>query len=247
MRFSGGPGLRGRRDDPERIASRVHDCAERYRAIEGCETAAHADRQAQEIHVGQLTMTAYEGRLENLVISKRDGGRPERVVIACAEPPQSFYQFRRPSRGGTVGRTRDYSNESIFRDRTRRPAIGAVIGKPVVGELVMNVIGIEERDEQIDVEQRDAAHVSSRSSLTNRIVGRGAPADLRERSGTPLRTRVVFDGVRAFRASSDRTFPAVVPRADAISLAACRMSSSRSSVVRTETSSRITHQMSKMP
>src|SRR5207249_5224735 len=128
-----------------------------------------------------------------------------------------------------------------------------MIRKPVVGDLVMDVIGIEERDEQIHVEERHAAHTSSRSSFTSFIVGRAAPGGRGGSSGTPLRVRSAREGVKARRASSERTFPAVLPRSVASSFAACSTSSSMSSVVRMvvrassyirHLSSYITHQMS---
>jgi hypothetical protein len=82
-----------------------------------------------------------------------------------------------------------------------------------VRQLVMHVIGVEERDEQVDVEKRRATHASSRRSFTCFMVGRAAPGGRRGSSGTPFRTRPALDGVRARRASSDTTLPAVVPRA----------------------------------
>src|SRR5262249_13622620 len=129
------------------------------------------------------------------------------------------------------------------------PAGPCVFGKPIVGDLVVNVIGIEQRQQQIDVKQRDddeprsaQRHASSRNSLTSFIVGRGAPGGRRGSSGTPFLNRIVFGGARALRASSEITFPAVVFRAAASSFAACRMSASRSSVVLTHRI--ITHQTS---
>jgi hypothetical protein len=51
-----------------------------------------------------------------------------------------------------------------------------VLGEPVMGVVVVNVIGIEQRD-HVDVEQRwpRARHSSSSSSLTNATVISGAP------------------------------------------------------------------------
>lgn len=138
-----------------------------------------------------------------------------------------------------IARVGDDADEAVFSDRTGSPAAGTVVGTRFVRRFVTDVIRIEKRHEQVDVEQRRPAHVSSRRVLTSFMVDRTAPAGLRRRSGTPLRTRPDRDGVNAFRANSDTTLPAVVPRAAAISLAAWRMSSSRSSVVRISASSRI--------
>lgn len=84
----------------------------------------------------------------------------------------------------------------------------------------MDVVGVEERHEDVDVEERDPAHRSSRRRLTSAIVGRGLPFFLRARRGTPFRTRAADRGSSALRASSDRTFPAVVERLAAICFAA---------------------------
>src|SRR6185503_8027104 len=120
-----------------------------------------------------------------------------------------------------------------------------MVGEPVVGDFVMHVVGIEERDQHVDVEQVDDAHGSSRSRFTSCIVGRAAPSDRGGRTGTPLRSVDGRVGAKPLRASSDSTFPAVLPCNSASSLAAARTSSSISRVVRIETSSHIRHLMSK--
>jgi hypothetical protein len=63
--------------------------------------------------------------------------------------------------GRSVARARQHAHESVLGDRARGPSLLAVIGKPIVGDLVVNVVRIEERDEQVDVEQRN-----QRSSLS---------------------------------------------------------------------------------
>jgi hypothetical protein len=44
-----------------------------------------------------------------------------------------------------------------------------------MGRLVMDVVRIEQRDEEVDVEEGRPAHVSSRSRLTRSIVGLRLP------------------------------------------------------------------------
>ena len=94
------------------------------------------------------------------------------------------------------------------------------------------------------VEEGHARHGSSRSRFTCSMVGRGRPFGRRGMTGTPLRMRGTRFGSMAFRASSERTRPAVVPRLEAISLAICRTSSSISRVVLMRLASDITHLMS---
>src|SRR6187455_2645632 len=110
--------------------------------------------------------------------------------------------------------------------------MATVIGEPVVRKLVVDVVGVEQSDEYVDVEQGPPVHTSSLRLFTRCMVGRGADPGRRGRSGTPLRTRADGPACSALRTSSEMTRPAVVPRALASSFAALRMSSSRSRVVR---------------
>ena len=165
-------------------------------------------------------------------ILKRDRVRPERVVSARTELAETPDELCRAVDDATVVGIGQNPNEAVLRDRTRRPAASAVVGEPIVCELVMDVVGIEQCDEQVDVEQ-GSTHASSRRSLTSCIVGRRPAPGRRGSRGTPFLTRDVRAGVSARRARSESAFPAVIPRAAAISLAAWRTSSSRSSVVRT--------------
>ena len=141
----------------------------------------------------------------------------------------------------------EYANEPVLGRRARRPSEGTLLRKPAMSGFVMNVIGVEERDEDVDVKERPSAHGSSRSLLTKAIVGFGLPGGRRRRRGTPLRMTGGSVGSNAWRASSESTLPAVAPRFEANSLTAWRMSSSMSKVVRIAISSRIMHQMSTIP
>ena len=79
-----------------------------------------------------------------------------------------------------------HPHEAILRQRTSSPTRCAVVFEPVVRELMMNVVGIEQRHENIHVEQRRADHGSSSSSSTIRVVTI-RPGWL-GKSGTPFRT-----------------------------------------------------------
>src|ERR1700674_563942 len=127
-----------------------------------------------------------------------------------------------------IGGMQEDAQQSVFGQRASCPAQGAMVREPAMSGLVVNVIGVEERDENIDVKQRCATHESSRRRLTRAMVGLGLPAGRRGRSGTPLRIDGGSAGSMAFRANSESTLPAVVPRLDAMSLIASRMSSSMS-------------------
>jgi hypothetical protein len=124
-----------------------------------------------------------------------------------------------------------------------------VVGEPVVGKVVVNVIGIEQGDENVDVEQRDAAHCSSRmralflvEHLIHRLDGEDASRHARQHG------HAVADGVPVLRRQplacqfGEHTSPIVFCRLAAISLAACSTSSSTSTVVLMASS--ITHHAS---
>ena len=45
-------------------------------------------------------------------------------------------------------------HEAGLGHRTGGPPLRRVVGEPVVSRFVMNVVGIEERNEQVDIEER---------------------------------------------------------------------------------------------
>src|SRR5712691_876082 len=153
-------------------------------------------------------------------------------MTAGAERAEAVNELRCPRVLVAARRMTEYSNEPVFRQRTRRPPRLAMILEPIVSDLVVDVIGVEQRDEHVDVEQGLPAHASSSSSSATRFIVRIRDPGRRGRTGTPLRTFPACFGSSALRASSDSTCPAVFPRIAPISLAACNTSSSRSSVVR---------------
>ena len=108
-----------------------------------------------------------------------------------------------------AGRVREHPHESVLGHRAGGPAKLSMVREPVVRQIVVHVIGIEQGDEQVHVKERRARHASSLSSFTRCIVSFGEPARRAGRSGTPLRT-AAFRGWRRPRlASADSTWPAV--------------------------------------
>ena len=47
----------------------------------------------------------------------------------------------------------------------------AVVGEPVVRQLVMHVVGVEERDEHVHIEQRNAITATSRATRRREVSG----------------------------------------------------------------------------
>ena len=98
-------------------------------------------------------MAGQKRRVEQRLIPQRDVVRPELIPGAFAKPAKPRDQLGR-ARDGSLGRIGEHPNEPVLGHRTGGPSPRAVVGEPVVGRLVMDMVGIKERDEQIDVEER---------------------------------------------------------------------------------------------
>jgi hypothetical protein len=189
-------------------------------AIESRQASAALHRQSEQVDVGQLAMARGCSRCKEIGVSEGDVIGPETMPAAAAEGPEVLEQGHHLGRGLRVGRIPQHAEEPVLGQWARGPAASAVFCEPVVSRLVVNVIRIEKRHQDVDVEERDSTHGSSRRRFTRAIVGLGLPAGRRGKSGTPLRTSGGATGSNAFRASSDSTCPAVVLRFAAISLTA---------------------------
>ena len=186
---------------------------------------------------------AHTSKVEQPIISQRHTVGPERVSFTgtglVQKTPDRGWRLMQP-RCRNVGEDAYYA---VFSEWRRGPPSGAVRCKPDVCRVMMDVIRVKQSHKYIDIKQRDAVHGSSRRRFTSSIVKGGLPFGRRGISGTPFRIATLSVGSSAFRARSDKTLPAVVPRFAAISFAAWRMSSSTSSVVLIALHRNITHQM----
>ena len=234
----------------EILCRRALDRLKRDRGVESGQPALVRYRKREQIHVGKLAMALNVIPAEPSGVAYAYRVRPEKMLTTRAEGLQTrgcILRRRAPARIGRIGQ---YADQPVLCERTSRPSAAAIASEPGVRRLVMQVGGIEQRNQDIYVEQGDHApplQGSSRSRLTISGVTSRVPRCL-GRIGTPLRLRRERSrGASALRASSERIRPAVVLRLAASSLALSRTSSSISSVVRTWLSSRINHQMSKRP
>jgi hypothetical protein len=64
---------------------------------------------------------------------------------------------------------RSHAHETIFGGWARCPAVDTLAGKPVVRQLVMDVLGEKQRDEHVDVEQRHARGSHRQSGVAETI------------------------------------------------------------------------------
>src|SRR5262245_832529 len=97
-------------------------------------------------------MSSNEARIEHRGIADREHLRPEQVMSTLAKRTKAFEQLRRPQRRQVFGWTAQHANESVFGQRTSRPSMRTMVGKPVVRQFVMNMIRTEERHQNVDVQ-----------------------------------------------------------------------------------------------
>ena len=152
---------------------------------------------------------------------------------------------RRRSRRMGIARVPHNAQHTAFRQRTRGPApsTGGVI--PCMRAVMLNVRGIDQGYQHIDIEQVTAQGSSSASSFTISDVTRWLSGRTL-RSGIPFRVLPLgVAGRSALRASDEMTSPRLFRSVVASSLAAARTSSSMASVVRIANllTSNILHQM----
>src|SRR5437016_13737292 len=89
----------------------------------------------------------------------------------------------------------DNTQHAIFGKRTGSPGLLPFCCKPFMRPMVLNLGGIDQGNQHIDIKQKSAHGSSSRSWFTNSDVTRRAPFRTL-RSGTPLRV-LTLDSVGA--------------------------------------------------
>src|SRR5262245_42030076 len=131
-------------------------------------------------------MAANLRHVEQSIVSERKGIRPELVSAARAKLRENRGDLRNRQELAALRQVGDDADEPVLGERTGGPSCLPVFGEPVVRDVVMDVTGIEQRDEHVHVEQRDTAHPSSsiRSTISTVRIRPGTC----ESTGTPLRT-----------------------------------------------------------
>ena len=128
------------------------------------------------------------------------------------------------------------ANAAILRNGAGSPAFARVGREPRRCACVRCVIGIEQRDEYIDVQQRTHQYASSSRSLSIPSLLTTRARFAKGRNPYSVACARDFDGsggeVNPRRASSEKTSPVIFFSRRARSLAACRTSSAISNVVR---------------
>ena len=189
---------------------------------------APRDGKAQEVCVSDLRLI-YE-RTGQEQVDDAHVLRPE-LMSRCRT---QAYQYRedghRISRTVRVVRMAHDANEAVLGNGTSRPWRWTGAGIPGTRLLMMNMHWVRQGQKQVNVEEI-AQGSSSRSRLTISNVTGPAPGCTGIK-GKPSSAVRGMSRLSASRARSETTFPAVVRRRLAISLAALKISSSMSIVVR---------------
>ena len=202
--------------------------------VEGDEAPAMRYSYRKQVSIGHLAWPVQAGAVHDLRVEHADITRPERVVSAAAGSAQQVDSLRRRNRARVAGLTDD-PHEAVFRDRSRRPPRCDFAVEPVTGTTMIDVIAVEQRQKDIDVEQRPLHSASS--SLSRSISALEMAAPRRGRGLKPCRSVPASASwrscpVSAWRARSESTAPVVRFSRRARSCTASSTSSSMLSVVR---------------
>ena len=203
--------------------------------------------ECEEITISYVSGVEKACCIELFGVKQRDVVRPEGM---SRKSPERRKQFRdscgRARRIWIAGMANDSQN-AIFRQRARRPCSMTLFGKPRMSAVMLHVSRIDQRDQDVHVQQKPGQSSSSRRLCTSSDVTRGAPLRTFS-SGTPFLVLAEDStGNSARLASEEMTSPTVLFSMTAISLAALKISSSMTSVVRIKVcphyASCIIHQM----
>jgi len=189
--------------------------------------------QGQKIGVGDLARIQQARSVYEFFIKQTDLVWPEFMAREGNKAHYGLDDYGGCGLRVEVSRISDDPQDTVFSQRACGPDLLANGLQPAVRRVVLDVRRIDQRNENIHVEQKPAHNSSSSSCFTSSEVTRGAPG----RTGSsriPLR---LFwpepAGLKAVRASAEMTSPTVFDCEDAISLAAANMSSSMAKVVLT--------------
>lgn len=122
------------------LGTRPFHCGECNRAVERDQPPASRNRERQQVGVSQLARPVHVGRVHEVLVEQAHVVRPELVRLVRRRRSQSGHDF---SDGVTprIRRVRENSHAAVLRDRTRRPALTAVLREPGARRFVRGVVG----------------------------------------------------------------------------------------------------------
>ena len=123
------------------------------RSIEGDESSAAMDRQREEVEIGELAGPVDAVMSRDGLVEQTHRIRPELMFRARAGACQ-LRQRHRGRNGVRVRRLRENPHASVLGDRARCPAALCIGHQPRSRRAMILVATIEQRDDDVDVEQR---------------------------------------------------------------------------------------------
>jgi len=185
--------------------------------------------QSQQVDVGDLSMG--DDRLGCEDLQNADIISPEVMARGLTKPAEDVKNNRRFPWPVGIVRVAGNADKAIFGKRTGGLGLLPLLHEPAMRHLMMNMHGISQSQKQIDIQKVGGHDDSSRRRLTRSRVTTPA-SGWTGNCGRPCLLATGVRWVKAWRARSESTRPSVKPCCLAISLAARRTSSSRSTVVR---------------
>lgn len=125
---------------------------ERNASIQCDEPAAILHGKREEIDVGNLTRAEQTASLECLRVDNRNIIGPENVPRPGDLRRQQRQRIRYAARTD-VASARKHAQKSVLRQRTTGPAVGLIVSPPRERLAMMDMRRIEEREQDIHVEQ----------------------------------------------------------------------------------------------
>ena len=125
--------------------------AEGYRLVQCCEPAAVRGGERKEIGVGDLSMAMEASVVDEVLVEQAHRTRPKLVIVGCRGAGQLSDRLRRGHRAGVSGLADD-SNEAVLSYCTGRPAVHDLGVDPPANALVVDVIAVQQRNQDINVQ-----------------------------------------------------------------------------------------------
>lgn len=198
----------------EAIRSSEGDRDERLRAprnpcrvdagVQRRQTTGVMDGKSQQIDVRELLRRDAEQRRQYTTVGNGDRVFPELVSWQRTQLLQDGKNGGRRPRSPRVCRTAHDPKQAVFSQRTCRPSENGIGSEPLSGLDMMHMIGIAERNQEVDIEERHTPS-SSISLLTSELVTRTPRAG---RHGIPSSsvTMAPVPGGLALRSSRSRAW-----------------------------------------
>jgi len=155
-------------DDQARRA-RTANGIERNRAVEGDEPASLRGRERKEVDIRNLARSVEMRAIDRFVVEQTHVAGPVRVMPA---PRRRSQQIGRLGGGDPIRITRltHHAHHSVLRDGAGSPSVSNLALEPGASQIVMDVVAVEQRHHDVDVEQRSEAPQGQSSSSSNRSI-----------------------------------------------------------------------------